>query len=109
MEKAEKLMLENSVARQRTFTIKSIVADDSGFQLAVIYCELDRPQESQALLDLMSEENALQHELEHFCQFEHPRALLELEKEAYSATHVPLASLPIKRPLEAMMPMTKSF
>lgn len=54
---------------------------------------MDRPQESQALLDLMSEDNALQNEFERFCQFEHIRALLELDSGAYSAAHDRLKSL----------------
>ena len=40
----------------------------------------------------MSKENAPQHEFERFCQLEHLRALLELDNEAYSATHVRLKS-----------------
>ena len=57
MERAEKLMLENVVARQHTFKLRSM---DSGFQPAVIYREISRPQEPQALLDLMNEEHTLQ-------------------------------------------------
>ena len=93
MERAEKLMVENFAARQRTFTIKAVVTIDSGFQLAIIYREMDRPQESQALLSLMSEDNALQNEFERFCQFEHLGALLELDNESYSAARNRLTSL----------------
>ena len=60
MEKAEKIMLENFVARQRTLTIRSVVAIDSGSQLAVIYRDMARPHRFQVLLDLMNGERARQ-------------------------------------------------
>lgn len=55
LDRIGKLMLENFVARQRTFTIESAITIDSGFQFAVLYREMSRPQEPLALLDLMSE------------------------------------------------------
>ena len=65
----------------------------TGFQLAVVYREMDRPEEPQTLLDLMSEENTLQNEFERFCQFEQLRALLAFDSRAYSAAHDRLKSL----------------
>ena len=90
---AERLMRENFVARQRLFTMKSVVTIDSGFQLAVILCESRHLEESQALLDFMSGQNTLEKDFERFCQFEHLRALLELGREDYNAAHDRLCSL----------------
>lgn len=67
LQKAEKLMQENIVARQRLFTISSLVTIDSGLQLAVLYREMSRLEESQALLKLMGEQNTLEEEFERFC------------------------------------------
>lgn len=67
LKRAEGLMRENFVARQRLFTVKSVVTIDSGFQLAVILRESGRLEESQALLDLMREQNTLEKEFERFC------------------------------------------
>ena len=93
LEKVEKLMLKNSVAHQRIFKIGSVVALDSGFQLAVLYREMDRLQESQALLGLMSEQNALGQEFERFCRFEHLHTLSELDCGDDTAAHDRLQSL----------------
>lgn len=93
LEKVEKLMLKNSVAHQRIFKIGSVEALESGFQLAVLYREMDRLQESQALLGLMSEQNALGKEFERFCQFEHLHTLLELDRGDDTAAHDLLQSL----------------
>ena len=41
-------MRENFVARQRLFTMKSVLTIDSSFQLAVIVRESGRLEESQA-------------------------------------------------------------
>ena len=86
-------MLENFAVRQRTFAFRSPVTIDSSFQLAVIYRETDRHQESQALWSLISEGYALENEFERFCQFEQLRALLELDNGSYSAAHIRLKSL----------------
>ena len=86
-------MRENFVARQRLFTMNSVVTIDSGFQLAVILRESGHLEESQALLDFMSEQNTLEKEFERFCQFEHLRALLELDCGDYDAAHDRLHSL----------------
>ena len=69
------------------------MAIDSSLQLAVIYREMDRPQESQALLDVTNKQNALQNEFQRFCHFKYLRALLKLDNEVYPATHVRLKSL----------------
>ena len=93
LKRAETLMRENFVARQRLFTMNSVVTIDSGFQLAVVLRESGRLEESQALLDFMSGQNTLEKEFERFCQFEHLRALLELGREDYNAAHDRLRSL----------------
>lgn len=59
---------------------------------------MKRPEEAQALLDLMSEQNALQKEFKRFSQFEHLRALLELDSGDYAAAHDRLESL-LHRPI----------
>ena len=81
------------VARQRLFSTRSVITFDSGLQLAVLYRESGRPEEYQALLDLMSEQNNLENEFERFCQIQHLRALLELGRGDYASAHDRLQSL----------------
>ena len=91
--KAEKLSLENFAARQRTFTMQAVITIDAGFQLAVLYRELGRPQEALALLDLMNEHNDLSQEFERHCQFEHLRALLAHDTDDSAAAIYRLQTL----------------
>jgi hypothetical protein len=75
---AEKHLTENFAARQRIFGDNNMITIDTAINLAVLYRDMDRPDQVYGLLELTEAMGVENHGFERVGQVEHLRALMEI-------------------------------